>query len=521
MTPAAPAGLAGLDLAIVLLYLAGTLVVGTAFGRWVHGAGDFFLAGKSLPFWAVGMSIVVSDIGATDFIAVAGGTYRYGLAQANFDWLGSMPALLIAAFVFVPFYWRSGVFTIPEFLGRRYGGAIQSFLAVAWGLIVTLTLGIMLHATAVLFRGVLGWPHAVSIWVTAGVVGIYTLSGGLAAVVMTDVLQLVVMFVGGAALVARALWEVGGIGALREGILARGPEYADHLELYLPHDTTTPFPWTGIVLGLGIVLSTAYFSGNQVVVQRALGARSEWDAKAGVLLAGFFKLFIPILVAVPGLAAVLIVPGLENPDDAVPSLIRLLLPPGLRGLMFAAFLAALMSSVDSALNSASTLWTEDVIAKVRRARGRPLDERARLIVGRVLGAAILLSGVLIAPEIDRRFSNIYNALQTVFSFVQGPTLAILLLGLLWRRANRWGAMAGLGGGVALALLLNSPVGDGVFSSEEPFLFVAWWTFVFALVLTTLVSLVTPPEPPERLRGLVWRDALRDEDLQARLRERLG
>ena len=123
-----------------------------------------------------------------------------------------------------------------------------------------------------------------------------------------------------------------------------------------------------ICLGLGIVLSTAYFSGNQVVVQRALGARSEWDAKAGVLFAALFKLFIPVLVAVPGLCALVIVPGLENPDDAVPSLIRMLLPTGLRGLMFAAFLAALMSSVDSALNSASTLWTEDVIAKYRRAR---------------------------------------------------------------------------------------------------------------------------------------------------------
>ena len=118
-------------------------------------------------------------------------------------------------------------------------------------------------------------------------------------------------------------------------------------------------------------------------------------------------------------------------------------------------------------------------------------------------------------------SNIYNAIQTTFSFVQGPTLAILVLGLLWRRANRWGAMAGLGGGVTLAIVLNSPVGDGVFTSEEPFLFVAWWTFVFALVVTVLVSLVTPPEPEERLRGLVWRDALRDEDLQAKLRARLG
>ncbi|HVS13332.1 MAG TPA: sodium/solute symporter [Thermoanaerobaculia bacterium] len=513
-------GLAGIDTAIVLIYLAGVLVIGTWFARFVRTSGDFFVAGRSLPFWAVGMSIVVSDIGATDFIAVAGGTYRYGLAQANFDWLGSMPALLIAAFLFVPYYWRSGVFTIPEFLGRRYGAEVRGFLALCWGLILVLTLGIMIHATAVLLRSVLGWDPQVSIWVTTMVVGIYTISGGLAAVVMTDVLQLVIMFVGGGALVFRALYEVGGWSALREGVLAQGPAYADHFRLYLPHDSPTPFPWTGIVLGLGIVLSTAYFTGNQAVVQRALGARSEWDAKAGVLFAGGLKLFIPLLVALPGLAAILIVPGLENPDEAVPSLIRLLLPPGLRGLMFAAFLAALMSSVDSALNSASTLWTQDLIGPLRRRLGAGLDERGQLRTGRIVAAILLLAAALVAPEIERRFTNIYNAIQSVFSLIQGPTLAILLLGVLWRRANRWGAIAGLVIGVGFCVVLNSPVGRGVFPSEEPFLFVAWWSFVLTLAVTALVSRLTPPEPPERIRGLVWGDVVDDDHVQAALRARI-
>jgi SSS family solute:Na+ symporter len=513
-------GLTGVDLTIVLVYLAGVLVLGTWFARFVRTSGDFFIAGKSLPFWAVGMSIVVSDIGATDFIAVAGGTYRYGMAQANFDWLGSMPALLIAAFLFVPYYWRSGVFTVPEFLGRRYGSLVRSFLALAWGLILVLTLGIMIHATAVLMRSVLGWDPQVSIWVTAVVVGVYTISGGLAAVVMTDVIQLVIMFVGGGALLFRALWEVGGWSALREGVLAQGPAYADHFKLYLPHDSPTPFPWTGIVLGLGIVLSTAYFTSNQAVVQRALGARSEWDAKAGVLFAGGLKLFIPLLVALPGLAAILIVPGLENPDEAVPSLIALLLPPGLRGLMFAAFLAALMSSVDSALNSASTLWTQDLVGPLRKLFGRALDEREQLRWGRIISVVLLLAAALVAPEIERRFTNIYNALQSVFSLIQGPTLAILLLGVLWRRANRWGAITGLVVGVGFCVVLSSPAGAGVFPSEEPFLFVAWWSFVLTLAVTALVSRLTPPEAPERIRGLVWGDVMADDEVQAALRARL-
>lgn len=517
---AAAGGLAGIDTAIVVVYLVGVLLVGSYFARWVHSPGDFFMAGKALPFWAVGMSIVVSDIGATDFIAVAGGTYRYGLAQANFDWLGSMPALLIAAFLFVPFFWRSGVYTIPEFLGRRYNGSVQTLMAIAWGLILVTNLGIMLYATSVLLRGVLGWDPLVSIWVTTLVVGIYTISGGLAAVVMTDVLQLVVMFVGGGALVVRVIWEVGGLGALRESILSRGPELSRHFDLYLPHDTTTPFPWTGVLLGLGIVLSTAYFSGNQAVVQRALGARSEWDAKAGVLLAGFLKLFIPVLVALPGLAAIVILPTLARADDAVPQLIALLLPPGLRGLMFAAFIAALMSSVDSNLNSASTLWCQDILTKLHLGVfRRPISPRGLLLLGRVLSGVLLVSAALIAPEIERRFSNIYNAIQSIFSLIQGPSLAILLLGVLWRRATAWGGLVGLVSGVSLCVVFNLQSMAGLFSSEEPFLFVAWWSFVFTLGVTVVVSLATPPEPPEKLRGLVLGELLRDPEAQGALARR--
>ncbi len=497
-----------LDTTIVVFYLVGTLLVGTVLGRAVRNSRDFFLAGKTLPFWAIGMSIVVTDIGATDFIAVAGGTYHYGIAQANFDWLGSMPALLVAAFLFVPLYWRTGVFTVPEFLGRRYGDGVRMILAAAWSLILVMNLGIMLHATAILLRGVLGWPPAVSIWVTAGVVGIYSMAGGLAAVVMTDVLQLVVMFVGGAVLVVRVLWEVGGPAGLRAGIEA-SPQLEHHLSLYLPHDTPTPLPWTGIVFGLGIVLSTAYFTGNQAVVLRALGARSEWDAKAGMLVAGVFKLAIPLLVAVPGLVAAVLLPGLERADDAVPALIRAYLPAGLRGLMLAAFLAALMSSIDSFLNSASTLVTQDLVGRPLERRGRPLSDRAALRIGRVVTFAALVLSTLIAPQVERRFPNIYTAIQSVFSLVQGPTLAILLLGLLWRRINRWGGLVGLTTGIALCAALNSAALAGLFPSEQPFLFVAWWSFLFTLAVTTAVSLATPADrdtPP----GLLLFERVRRE-----------
>lgn len=280
-------GLAGIDVVIILIYMVGVLALGVYFSRFVKDGSDFFVAGRALPFWAIGMSIVVSDIGAMDFVAVAGGTYNDGIAVANFDWIGSMPAMVFAAFIFVPYYWRSGVYTIPEFLGRRYNLAVQLIHGLIWGFFLFTMVSLMLWVTAdkFLFQ-VLGWDPAISIWLMVFIVGIYTFAGGLTAVVMTDVIQMIIMFVGGAALLVLSLYNVGGWNSLVEQVLARGPEFENHFTILLPHDSPTAFPWTGIVFGLGIVMATAYMSGNQAVVQRTFGARSEWDAKGGMLFAG-------------------------------------------------------------------------------------------------------------------------------------------------------------------------------------------------------------------------------------------
>ena len=295
-------GLHAIDMVIIGIYVIGTLALGTYFGKYVKSAGDFFVAGKALPFWAIGMSVVVSDIGATDFMTLSGAGYKYGIAAANFDWIGSMPAMAFAAFIFIPYFWRAGVFTIPEFLGKRYNAGVQLIHASIWGVFLLVMLAVMLWLTASMLDGVLqiegiGKYHYV--WGIAVVAGIYTVSGGLAAVVMTDVVQLVVMFVGGAALSILCLVEVGGWTNMTETILAM-PGHENHFTLLLPHDSETPYPWTGIVFGLGIVMATGYMAGNQAVVQRTLGARTEWDAKGGMLFAGFLKVFIPWLIALLG-----------------------------------------------------------------------------------------------------------------------------------------------------------------------------------------------------------------------------
>ena len=513
-------GLANIDIVIIAVYMIGTLALGFFCTRYVGNAEDFFVSGKSLPFWAIGFSIVVSDIGASDFVAVAGASFRHGVSAANFDWMGSMPAMVFAAFVFVPYFWRTGVFTIPEFLGRRYNSFVQFLSAAIWAVVLFLGLAIMLWVAAdKLMHTILGWNAVASVWLMAVVTGLYTFAGGLTAVVFTDVVQLVVMYVGGFGLLTLAMWEVGGWTSMKEAILARGDQFANHFTILLPHDTVGPFPWTGIVFGLGIVLAIAYMSGNQVIVQRTLGARTEWDAKGGMLLGGFLKSMIPLMVALPGLCALVLVPHLpmEEADRAVPEMIRLLLPAGLRGLMFAALFAALMSSISGTLNSSSTIFITDLWGQVRRWMGKPsFTEKQALKMGRAFTATmIIVSAILAKPIADRE--SIYVFSQTILSMFQGPTLAILLLGIIWRRATGWGGFAGLSLGVMFCFILNYT--PGLFPSENPFLFVAWWSFVFSMIVTVIVSLLTKPESEEKLRGLVWTSVVKSDAVQAVLEER--
>ncbi len=611
--PEATETLAGIDVVIVVMYMIGVFVLGTFFSRYVKNAGDFFVAGRSLPFWAIGMSIVVSDIGAMDFVAVAGGTYTDGIAVANFDWIGSMPAMVFAAFIFVPYFWRAGVYTIPEFLGRRYNTAVRMIHGGIWGVFLLTMLSLMLWVTGdQLSNTILGWNPYMVIWAMVIITGVYTFSGGLSAVVMVDVVQLIIMFVGGLALLVLSMWEVGGPAELQRKVLALEPRtivtldvereipesavseavgqagfdvirigrvelpgddapnkfmirlasielpetkaenmartrekartviqgalgplcdgpdnveinelstYEEHFTILLPHDTDKPYPWSGIVFGLGIVLAIAYMSGNQAVVQRTLGARSEWDAKGGMLFGGFLKSFIPLMVAVPGLCALAIAPDLADGERAVPYMIRELLPPGLRGLMFVALFAALMSSVDSTLNSSTTIWVNDLYGRFYRfATGRRLGDRDALVMGRIFTAVFIVLAGLLAPVIGRA-EELYVFIQTALSLFQGPTLAILLIGIVWRRATQWGGLAGLVLGVCFTTILNGV--EDLFPSDDPFLFVAWWSFVFSSIVTVVVSLLTPREPDEKIRGLVWGQLMKDGEVQRVLSERVS
>jgi SSS family solute:Na+ symporter len=515
------------DYVVIAVYLVGTIGLGLWIGRRTKTGDDFFLAGRRLPWWAIGMSLVATDIGGTDIIGVGGAAYAHGMAVANFEWIGCVPAMIVAAFVFIPLFYRMGVYTIPEFMERRYNAGVRSVLAACWLLFMACNLGIMLLASAKMMSGLFGWDAAACIWVTAGLVGFYTCVGGLAAVVYTDMIQCSVMIGGCLVVLVLGLAEVGGFGGLRQRLAeaeARRAEAAadaadddatgrttartdriEHAQLILPVDTTTPFPWTGIYFGLALILSPADWIGNQAIVQRSFGARSEFEAKASFIWGALLKNVIPLIIAVPGLIAVAMFPNLDDGDHAFPHLVNELLPAGLRGLFVAAFLAALMSSVDSYLNSAATIVSHDFY---KRFVNQAVTEERLLTVGRVTTLALVAWAILFALLLARMSeqSGLYAIFQTLMAFFQGPALAVLLLGVLWRRATGKAALIGLLGGIATSIslyTLNQPsVYDALgwrplFQIREPFLYFSVWAFLVALTLTVVLSLVTTPEPPEK------------------------
>ena len=220
--------LQGIDYITMLVYLVFTLGVGLYFGRRIKTDEDYFLAGRKLPWWAVGMSFVVSDIGAIDIVGIAGSAYLYGIVMGNYDWFGSVTIMIIAGFIFVPYFWRAKVYTVPEFLGKRYNLGVRTISALIWGTFLACNLGIMLYATAVMLNTMLGWSYGFSIWTAAIVIGLYTLIGGLAAVVYTDVIQCFVMFLGCSVALVIGLYHVGGIGGLVETVHGLGDQYQNH-----------------------------------------------------------------------------------------------------------------------------------------------------------------------------------------------------------------------------------------------------------------------------------------------------
>lgn len=478
-----------LDVVLIVGYLAGVTLFGLYYKSHVKTAKDFFLANRSLPWWVIGLSIIGTNIGSNDYIGASGNAYRIGIAQANFEWIGAIPAMILSALIFIPFFWRAGVYSVPEYLGLRYNNAVRFIAACVMSLFAVVIVGVFLWATAIMLRTYLGWPIWFSILITSAVVGFYTISGGLGAVAITDTIQTFIMFVSAVIAAIIGIQKVGGFDAF---VTTLSGTYPQHLNAFLPADHPT-FPWPGVIAGLGIVLSPAYWCANQAILQRTFAARSEWDGKASMIFAACLKTFVPFLIVMPGLLA-LVLAGktITHQDQALPWVIKHVLPAGISGLMFVAFIAALQSSIDSTMNSTSVMIVRDIINLMRT---EPLSDKAQLRLGKLFTFLILIVGIIFAP-ITARFQGIYVYVQYALSLFQGPIFALMIFGILDRRITPAAGLFSLISGLCVAAFLGW--------LDLNMLYIAFFSFVYAATALYAVSAFTNKKSDDELKNLVYR-----------------
>ena len=494
-------GLGTLDYWVVGAYFVGVAGIGYySARRSLASSSSYFLGGKSIGWMAIGASLFASNISAEHFIGLTGTGAKSGLAVGQYEWLACL-ILLLLGWLFVPFYLRSGVFTMPEFLETRYNRHCRTYLSVVSLIAYVFTkISVSLFAGALVLEAVLGW----NIWVAAIVLllatGAYTVFGGLRAVIYTDFFQAAILIGGSIFLTFVAISKLGGLGAFVDRV---EPEFfnlwkaVDHPE----------FPWTGILFGAPI-LGIWYWCTDQMIVQRTLAARDVAQARKATIFAGYLKILPVFILVLPGIAGRLLFPELNLETDSnymYPTMINNLLPAGIKGLLLAALLAALMSSLSSVFNSSSTLVVMDFYKKYRP----DASERQLVRAGQISTCVLVAAGLLWLPFIGRLSDQLFQYLQAVQAYISPPIAAVFLVGLLWKRANGRGALTALCAGFVLgAVRFVSELGmKSGWMTWEPlvqlasinFLHYAICLFVVSVVLLVVVSMASARPTADNLR----------------------
>jgi SSS family solute:Na+ symporter len=504
------------DLAMVGLYVVFILALGLYLAKRTGTADDYFLAGRSLTWWLIGLSMFASNVSSSTFIGLSSAAYSAGVAVYNYEWMAAF-VLIIFLIFFLPFYLRTRVFTLPEFLEKRFDRRARYYFSA-----LQILMNVAIDAAAALYAGALVaqilYPQ-IPLWQSVAVLGIlgglYTIAGGLKAVVYTDAVQAILLLLG-AAIIAVISFQA--VGADWESLARNIP--AEDLSIIRPASDPI-LPWPGLVTGV-FLLGFYFWGTNQFMVQRALGARSLEDGRYGALFAGLLKLPIVFIVVLPGIFGRILYPPAEfpalaeNADLLFPTMMFDLLPVGIRGLIATALLAAIMSSLDSILNSASTLVTMDFVRVVRPAA----SNRALVITGRIVTFAFMTLAIMWAPQIER-FPNIWTYLQQMLAYLSPPIVACFVLGIFWKRATADGAFAALvvghlGAAAIFALDLSQQliVQSQALTADESiraaagvpvlhFLYIAPIVFLVSSAALIIASVLSRPPDTDHTRGLTW------------------
>lgn len=494
-----------LDAAVFVLYM----IMTVALGFWVARKGKntaqgYFLGNKTIPWFVIGASMVAADISSEQFISNVGMAYNQGIVVAAGDWNAWIIYTLLI-FIFLPYYVRTGVSTMPEFLERRYNSTCRYIFALAsiYGFVAAINAGALYSGGIMLddFLGkeigqrlemnFFGTPvSSVVIYIVffAFTTGLYTIYGGLKSAAWTDFMQIIILLFAGFLVPILALRHAGDL----SGFIQEHPE---HFQIFKPV-THKPFPFTGLFTGF-LSVGIWYSCTSQHMVQRVLAAKDEWHARVGVVCAGFLHVIMPFFFIVPGIIALKMFPNLPRPDQAYLVLVRELIPSGLKGLLLAGMAAALMGHVATVLNSASTIVTLDLYKKLFRPNA---TETEQVRVGRWSGAIILLTSVWIAIGFTKSSETLFENVQTVLFFIAPPFAVVFTLGILWRRANATAAVVTMIVGFVVSWTLWKFKLLGVYNTFNHRALATWMVCVLTM---GIVSLLTAPPPEEKIRGIIW------------------
>jgi SSS family solute:Na+ symporter len=488
--------LSSLDIAIVIGYAVGLIAVATLVSREKGGhkkdTADYFLAGKSLPWWAIGASLIAANISAEQIIGMSGSGYAIGLAIASYEWLAAITLIVVGKF-FLPIFLKRGIYTMPQFLEQRFGPSVKYVMSVFWlGIytLVNLTTVLWLGATAI--TTLTGADMMVGMALLAMFAAAYSLYGGLKAVALTDIIQVVILIIGGALITAITLGAVGD-GSVWGGFQKLAADFPEHFDMILSKDNPQykNLPGLSVILGGMWVMHFSYWGFNQYIIQRALGAKSVGEAQRGIMFAAALKIIMPFIVVLPGIAAVALAPNLEKPDYAYAEMMKMV-PAGARGIIFAGLIAAIVSSLGSMMNSISTIFTMDLYKPLM---GAGKTERELVGVGRITSFTALVIALLAARPLLAGADQVFQIIQEYTGFFTPGIVAIFLLGMFVKRATEIGAIGAVIGSFALSLAFK------LWLPGMPFIDRVGIVFLACLAIGVALSYLQRPARQEQIVDL--------------------
>jgi SSS family solute:Na+ symporter len=481
-----PVDLAVLPIYAVVIFGLAQFVSREKTGHRKDSAG-YFLAGRSLPWWAIGASLVAANISAEQIIGMSGSGYAIGLAIASYEWMGALTLLIVGKF-FVPIFLKSGIYTMPQFLEQRYGPSVRSLMAVFWlGVYVFVNLTSILWLGSLAIHTVTGVDQMYALVAIGGFALTYQLYGGLKAVALTDIVQVALLVTGGLIIAYMSLDRIAGGAGAWHGFHLLLAQFPEKFNLILTSDNPNyaQLPGISVLIGGMWIMNLSYWGFNQYIIQRALAARDLKAAQTGIAFAAYLKLLMPVIVVLPGLAALVLVPHLARPDEAYPEMMTLL-PAGFKGLVFAALIAAIVASLASKINSTATIFTLDVYAHLNKAA----SQSHLVAVGRITAVVAVALAVVTARPLLGRFDQAFQYIQEFTGFFTPGIVVIFLLGMFWKQATSAAALTAAIGSAVLSLMfkLGWPA--------LPFMDRVGIVFLLTLAAAVAVSLVWP-QPEQR------------------------